>query len=153
MVSIRGTNQAYDICVVTDGMNVHVQFLINILVLSTDRKASHKALKPYHALETSQGGGGHSALQRVGTSKSLDLFWTGKERALYQNVVTFINPFCTHHFFPRVILFLCLYREPQPKKPRRPHTTGLKPHQLKTPTPKTQYKTPTPKPQTPNHHK
>ena len=50
-------------------------------------------------------------------------------------------------FFPRVIL-LCLYREPQPKKLRRPHTTGPKPHQLKTPTPKTQYKTPTPKPQT-----
>ena len=55
-------------------------------------------------------------------------------------------------FFPRVIL-LCLYREPKPKKPRRPHTTGPKPHQLKAPTPKTQNKTPTPKPQTPNHHK
>ena len=54
--------------------------------------------------------------------------------------------------FPRVIL-LCLYREPKPKKPRRPHTTGPKPHQLKAPTPKTQNKTPTPKPQTPNHHK
>ena len=97
MVSITGTNQALDICVVTDGMNVHVQFLINILVLSTDQKAAHKALKPYHELETSQGVGGHSALQRVGNSKLLDLFWTGKERALYQNVITFINPFCTQN--------------------------------------------------------
>ena len=54
----------------------------------------------------------------------------------------------SHHFFPRIIL-LCLYREPQPKKPRRPQTTGPKPHQLKTTTPKTQYKTPTPKPKPP----
>ena len=50
-------------------------------------------------------------------------------------------------FFPRVI-FLCP-RAPTPKKTRRPHTTGTKPHQLKTPTPKTQSQTPTPKPQTP----
>ena len=50
-------------------------------------------------------------------------------------------------FFRRVIL-LCSNREPQPKKPRRSNTTGPKPHQLKTPTPKTQYKTPTLKPQT-----
>ena len=64
MVSIRGTNQAYDICVVTDGMNVHVQFLINILLLSTDQKAAHKALKPCHELETSQGVGCHSSLRR-----------------------------------------------------------------------------------------
>ena len=35
-------------------------------------------------------------------------------------------------------LFCYVYIEPQPKKPRRPHTTGPKPHQLKTPTPKTQ---------------
>ena len=35
-----------------------------------------------------------------------------------------------------------------PKKPRRSHTAGPKPHQLKAQTPKTQYKTPTPKPQT-----
>ena len=54
-----------------------------------------------------------------------------------------------HHFFPG--LFFYVYIEsPIPKKPRRLHTTGPKPHQLKTPTPKTQYKTPTPKPQTPN---
>ena len=32
---------------------------------------------------------------------------------------------------------------PNPKKPRRPYTTGLKPHQLKSPTSK---------PQPPNHH-
>ena len=50
-------------------------------------------------------------------------------------------------FFPRVVL-LCSYKEPQPKNPRRPHTTGPKPYQLKTPTPKTQSKTPTPQPQT-----
>ena len=37
---------------------------------------------------------------------------------------------------------------PNPKKPRMPHTTSPKPHQLKTTTPKTQYKTSTPKPQT-----
>ena len=43
--------------------------------------------------------------------------------------------------FHRVILS-CLYREPQPKKPRGPHTAGPKPHQMETPT--TQYKTPTP---------
>ena len=50
-------------------------------------------------------------------------------------------------FFPG--LFLYVYIEsPIPKKPRRLHTTGPKPHQLKTPTPETQYKTPTPKPQT-----
>ena len=28
-------------------------------------------------------------------------------------------------------LFFCLYRELQPKNPRRPHTTGPKPHQMK----------------------
>ena len=51
-------------------------------------------------------------------------------------------------FFRRVILW-CLYTERQPKKnPRWPHTTGPKPHQLKTPAPKTLFKTPTPK-----HHK
>ena len=48
-------------------------------------------------------------------------------------------------FFPRVIL-LCLHRQSQPKKPRWPHTTGPKPHQLKTPTPKTQIR---PQPQNP----
>mgnify|MGYP001794685884 CR=1 FL=1 len=36
-------------------------------------------------------------------------------------------------------LFFYIYIEsPNLKKPRRPHTTGPKPHQLKTPTPKTQ---------------
>ena len=44
---------------------------------------------------------------------------------------------------PRVIR-LCLHREPQPEKPRRPNTTHQI-QQLKTPTPKTQCKTPTPK--------
>ena len=46
-----------------------------------------------------------------------------------------LNPLAPF-FFLRVI-HLCLFREPQPKKPRRPHTTGPNPHQLKTPTPKT----------------
>ena len=50
-------------------------------------------------------------------------------------------------FFPG--LFFNVYIEiPNPKKPRRPHTTGPKPQQLKAPTPKTQNKTPTPKPPT-----
>ena len=62
---------------------------------------------------------------------------------------TWANIWQTHHFFPRVIL-LCLYREPKPKKPRRPHTTGPKTHQLKAPTPKTRS---TQQPQTPNKHK
>ena len=56
----------------------------------------------------------------------------------------------THHFFP---ILLCIYRALQPKKPRRPPTTGPKPHQLKTPNPKTQSKTPTQKPHTPKHNK
>ena len=51
-------------------------------------------------------------------------------------------------FFLRVIL-QCIYTEPQPKKPRRPHNTGLKPHQLKTPTPKPD---PRPQHQNPNRH-
>ena len=55
-----------------------------------------------------------------------------------------------HHFFPG--LFFCVYVEsPNSKKPRMPPTTGPKPHQLKTPTSKTQSNTPTPKPK--NHHK
>ena len=50
-------------------------------------------------------------------------------------------------FFPRVI-FLCFYRErPNPKKPWMPHTTGPKPHQLRTPTPKPNIR---PQPQNPN---
>ena len=54
--------------------------------------------------------------------------------------------------FPRVILLWLYSSQPKPqKKPRRPHTTGPKPHQLKTPT--TQSKTRTPKPQFPNHNK
>ena len=45
----------------------------------------------------------------------------------------FIGYFIAFHnapFFPRFILF-CLYRKPQPQKPRRPHTTGPKTHQPK----------------------
>ena len=50
-------------------------------------------------------------------------------------------------FFP--VLFFHVYVEsPDPKKPRRPHTTVPKPHQLKRPTLKTQLKTPKPQPQT-----
>ena len=56
-------------------------------------------------------------------------------------------PVKTAPFSPRVIL-VCLSRGPQPKKPRRPYTTGLKPHKQKTPTPKTQSRTTTPNPQT-----
>ena len=52
-------------------------------------------------------------------------------------------------FFPRIII-LCLYRELKLKKPRWPHTTVPKPHQMKTSTSKTQYKN---QPQTPHHHK
>ena len=45
-------------------------------------------------------------------------------------------------FFPD--LFFYVYnKDPQLQKPRRTHTTGPKPPQLKTPTPKTQYKTQT----------
>ena len=51
--------------------------------------------------------------------------------------------------FPRFIL-LCLYREPRLETPRRPYNTGLKPNQLKTPTPKSLTKTQTPPP---NHQK
>ena len=54
-------------------------------------------------------------------------------------------------FFPG-LLFYVYIESPNQKKPRRPQTTGPKPHQLKAPSPKTQNKTPTPKPQTPNHH-
>ena len=50
-------------------------------------------------------------------------------------------------FFPRVIL-LCLYKEPKPQQPRKPYTTDPTPHQLKTPTQKTQFITPPPNPQT-----
>ena len=46
-------------------------------------------------------------------------------------------------FFPGI--FFCVYIEsPNPKKPRRPHTKGSNPHQLKTPASKTQSKPPTP---------
>ena len=66
--------------------------------------------------------------------------------------------FVKQSFFPRFILRY-LFREPQPqKKPRRPHTTGPTPHQLKTPTPKTRSKTTNLTPQYHNlqplnHHK
>ena len=44
-------------------------------------------------------------------------------------------------------LFFYVYvKSPNPKKPRRLNTTSPKPHQLKTPTPKSQFKTPTPEP-------
>ena len=56
-------------------------------------------------------------------------------------------------FSPTRFILLCLYRKPQPEKPRRAHTTGPKPTQLKTPIQKTQSKTPTPKPRTLNNHK
>ena len=42
-------------------------------------------------------------------------------------------------------LFLQIYiKSPNPKNPRWPHTTGPKPHQLKTTTPKIQHETSTP---------
>ena len=65
---------------------------------------------------------------------------------LFTNVVFGKNELIQwHHFFPG--LFFYVYIEsPNQKKPRRPHTTGPKPHQLKIPTPTTQNKTP--KPQT-----
>ena len=75
------------------------------------------------------------------------------ENIIYERITPYILPLLelrwVRHakFFPRVIL-LCLYREPQPENPRWPHTTGPKPHKLKTPTPKTLFKT-----QTPNDHK
>ena len=52
-------------------------------------------------------------------------------------------------FFLRRVTLLCLYRKPKPgegkpQKPRRPHTTCLKPHQLTPLTPKTKLKTQTP---------
>ena len=53
-------------------------------------------------------------------------------------------------FFPK--LFFYVYIEsPNPKEPGRPHTTGPKPNQLNTPTPKTQSKTPYIKPEALNH--
>ena len=46
-------------------------------------------------------------------------------------------------------LFLYVYtKSPNPKHPRSPHTTGPKPHQLKTPTTETQFKTQNPNPKT-----
>mgnify|MGYP001800369971 CR=1 FL=1 len=57
-----------------------------------------------------------------------------------------------HHFLLRFIL-LCLHREPQPKKPRRPLTTGPKPHQLRTQIPNTQSKTTTPNRKPPQRSK
>ena len=70
----------------------------------------------------------------------------------------------SHWFFPISVLLFGLFivyckilsqgysymfirRAPTPKNPGWPNTTGPKPHQLKTPTPKTQFKTPTSKPQ------
>ena len=39
---------------------------------------------------------------------------------------------------PGLFFYVYIYiMSPNPKKPRRPHTTSPKPHQLKTPTPKT----------------
>ena len=55
-------------------------------------------------------------------------------------------------FFPG--LFFYVYIEsPNPKKPRRPHTTGTKPYQLKSLPPKNQSETQTPKPQPQEYHK
>ena len=52
--------------------------------------------------------------------------------------------------FPSVTL-VCLYKEIQPQKPRRPYTTDPKPHQLATWTPKTQCNTQNREPQAPKH--
>ena len=46
------------------------------------------------------------------------------------------------------VILIFYIKSPNPENPRWPHTTGLEPHQLKTPAPKTQFKTPTQKPQT-----
>ena len=45
--------------------------------------------------------------------------------------------------FSQVYSYMFIKRALNSKNPRWPHTTGSKPHQLKTPTPKTQFKTPT----------
>ena len=60
------------------------------------------------------------------------------------------NYYAVHQkvFFPGLFLHVHI-ESTNPNKPRRPHTTGPRPHQLKTPTQKTQSKTPTPKTPTP----
>ena len=50
-------------------------------------------------------------------------------------------------FFPGLFFYVYI-KNPNPKSSRRPHTTGPKPNQLKTPTPKTQSKTLSPQRQT-----
>ena len=55
---------------------------------------------------------------------------------------------CAYSIISSPGLFFYGYIEsPDPQKLRRPHTTGTKPHQLKTPTPKIQCKTSIPKPE------
>ena len=57
----------------------------------------------------------------------------------------------TQSFFPGLFFYVYL-DSPNPNHSRKPHTTGPKPYQLKTPTPKSQSKPPTPKPWPQNHH-